>query len=101
MVKISIACVLCASASVVFGRDPALANAPYMDASHCVDARLDDLVSRMTLCEKVAAISTMKGFGACAIDGDRVVPSGQLRELYAKFPGCGLLLEARKGKDRL
>ena len=88
--KTSIVCVLCAAASVAFGRDPALANAPYMDASLGVDARLDDLVSRMTLGEKVAALSTMKGFDAYAIEGDRVVPSEQLKELYAKFPGCGL-----------
>ena len=88
--KTSIACVLCVAASAAFGRDPALANAPYMDASLGVDARLDDLVSRMTLGEKVAALSTMKGFDAYTIEGDRVVPSEQLKELYAKFPGCGL-----------
>jgi beta-glucosidase len=61
-----------------------------MDASLSIDARLDDLVSRMTLEEKVAVLSTMKGFNAYEIRDGEVYPSKELKERYAKFPGCGL-----------
>ena len=71
-------------------RDAAFEKAPYMDASLGIDARLDDLVSRMTLEEKIAAVSTMKGFDAYEIRDGKVYPSKQLEERYAKFPGCGL-----------
>ena len=77
-------------AAVAFARDAALEKAPYMDASLGVEARLDDLLSRMTLEEKIAAVSTMKGFDAYDIRDGKVYPSKQLVERYAKFPGCGL-----------
>ena len=85
--------VLAASAAfsaVAVARDSAMANAPYMDSALSVDVRLDDLVSRMTLDEKVATLSTMRGFDAYVIDDGRVLPSESLKTLYAKFPGCGL-----------
>ncbi len=77
-------------AAAAFARDAALEKAPYMDASLGVEARLDDLLSRMTLEEKIAAVSTMKGFDAYDIRDGKVHPSKQLVERYAKFPGCGL-----------
>ena len=76
--------------SAAFGRDASLVTAPYMDASLSIDARLDDLVARMTLEEKVAALSTMKGFNAYEIRGGEVYPSQELKDRYEKFPGCGL-----------
>ncbi len=54
---LSAGAMLCAE--VVTARDAAFERAPYMDASLSIDARLDDLVSRMTLEEKVAVLSTM------------------------------------------
>ena len=77
-------------AASAFARDAAMEKAPYMDASLGVEARLDDLVSRMTLEEKIAAVSTMKGFDAYEVRDGKVYPSKQLEERYAKFPGCGL-----------
>ena len=73
-----------------FARDAAFEKAPYMDASLGVEARLDDLVSRMTLEEKIAAISTTKGFNTYEIRDGKVHPTKELEELYARFPGCGL-----------
>ena len=73
-----------------FARDAAFEKAPYMDASLDIDARLDDLVSRMTLEEKIAAISTTKGFSTYEIRDGKVRPTEELKKLYAKFPGCGL-----------
>ena len=73
-----------------FARDAAFEKAPYMNASLGIDARLDDLVSRMTLEEKIAAISTTKGFSTYEIRDGKVYPTKELEELYAKFPGCGL-----------
>ena len=87
-------CVVMVAAAVAVGalsaRDAALEKAPYMDPRLSVDARLDDLVSRMTLNEKIAAVSTMKGFDAYEIRDGKVYPSKSLMERYAKFPGCGL-----------
>ena len=73
-----------------FARDASFEKAPYMDASLGVEARLDDLVSRMTLEEKIAAISTTKGFNTYEIRDGKVHPTKELEELYARFPGCGL-----------
>ena len=86
--RVAIAAVFAAFAA--FGREASFETAPYMDASLSIDARLDDLVSRMTLEEKVAVLSTMKGFNAYEIRGGEVYPSKELKERYAKFPGCGL-----------
>ena len=79
-----------AVAFAAFGREASFETAPYMDASLSIDARLDDLVSRMTLEEKVAVLSTMKCFNAYEIRDGEVYPSKELKERYAKFPGCGL-----------
>ena len=73
-----------------YARDAAFENAPYMNPALSVDARLDDLVSKMTLEEKIAAVSTMKGFDAYEIRDGEVYPSKELKERFAKYPGCGL-----------
>jgi beta-glucosidase len=82
--RVAIAAVFAAFAA--FGRDASLETAPYMDASLSIDARLDDLVSRMTLEEKVAVLSTMKGFNAYEIRDGEVYPS---KELMQNSPGVG------------
>jgi beta-glucosidase len=64
---------------------------PYQDPVLPVSARIDDLLSRMTLAEKVAQLCTTSGFRMYEIG-----PGGEIRftkaldDLYAKFPGCGL-----------
>ena len=63
----------------------------YRDASLPIERRLDDLISRMTLAEKVAQLSTKAGFGMYDITPTRdVVPNEKLVDLYRRFPGCGL-----------
>ena len=76
---------------LALARDPSLAKAPYLNPSLSVDERMEDLISRMTLVEKVAQLSTTSGFGMYDITPEReVVPSKKLVDLYANFPGCGL-----------
>lgn len=62
----SIALSVCV-AGAAYARDAAFENAPYMNPSLSVDERLNDLISRMTIEEKIAAVSTMKGFDAYEI----------------------------------
>ena len=91
LIQFILAVAACATISTgLMARDADLETAPYMDASLCVQARLDDLVSRMTLEEKIAAVSTMKGFNAYEIRDGKVRPAVELKKLYEKFPGCGL-----------
>jgi len=92
MKKLIIGC-LAAQAVVfaAFARDAEFAKAPYMDAKLPYEERCRDLISRMTIAEKVAVLSTKPGFGMYEIVDGEVRPSAYLRELYAKFPGCGLM----------
>lgn len=79
------------SAGLVLARDPQLGQAPYLDASLDIEARMEDLIGRMTLVEKVAQLSTTAGFGMYDITPDRqVVVNQKMVDLYARFPGCGL-----------
>ena len=79
-----------ALAAVAVARDPTMVNTPYMDASLGVDARLDDLISRMTQAEKIALLCSTAGFWMYKIRDGEVCPSKELSELYEKFPGCAL-----------
>ena len=79
-----------AALPVALARDAALKDAPYLNPALSADARLEDLIGRMTLREKIANLSTTKGFTAYEIVGDEVRPSKYLVDLFAKFPGCGL-----------
>lgn len=64
---------------------------PFRDSSLPVETRLEDLISRMTLPEKVAQLCTTSGFKMYEITpGGEVRPTKELEKLYAKFPGCGL-----------
>ena len=72
-------------------RDAEFANAPYMNPELPAEARMEDLVSRMTLPEKVAQLCTTSGFRMYEITPEREIRTTKaLDELYAKFPGCGL-----------
>jgi len=62
----------------------------YKDSSKSIEARTEDLISRMTVDEKCAQLSTSAGFAAYEIENGKVVPSKTLVELYSKLPGCGL-----------
>ena len=63
----------------------------YKDPSLSTDARIDDLISRMTLAEKVAQLCTTSGFRMYEIGPDGEIRfTKELDELYVKFPGCGL-----------
>ena len=80
-----------AAASCLWARDAAFEQAPYMDPKLSVEERMEDLISRMTLVEKVAQLSTTAGFGMYDITPAReVVPNEKLVDLYRRFPGCGL-----------
>ena len=79
-----------AAALAGFGRDPQLAHAPYMDPSLAPEARAADLVSRMTLPEKVAQLCTTSGFKMYEIRDGEIYTTKALDDLYARFPGCGL-----------
>jgi len=62
-------------AATAFAREARFANAPYMDPKLSAEERCRDLVSRMTLVEKVAALSTTAGYVMYEIDGDEVRPT--------------------------
>ena len=80
-----------AAASCLWARDAAFETAPYMNPKLSVEERMEDLISRMTLVEKVAQLSTTAGFGMYDITPAReVVPNEKLVDLYRRFPGCGL-----------
>ncbi len=64
---------------------------PYLNAFLPIEVRVDDLLSRMTLAEKVAQLCTTSGFRMYEITPEgEVRPTKALEELYGKFPGCGL-----------
>jgi len=72
-------------------REAQFEKAPYMNPRLSVEERTEDLISRMTLVEKVAQLSTTAGFGMYDITpGGEVVVNRKMAELYASFPGCGL-----------
>ena len=73
-----------------FGRDPQFATAPYMNPDLSAEERCADLISKMTMAEKIAVLCTTSGFKMYEIRGGEVYPTKALDELYAKFPGCGL-----------
>lgn len=75
---------------IALARDPQFDEAPFMNPRLSADERIEDLISKMTVKEKVALLCTCGGFGAYEIRGEEVMPSRYVRELYAKFPGCGL-----------
>ena len=79
------------SSVCLWARDARFENAPYMNPQLSVEERMGDLISRMTLAEKVAQLSTTAGFRMYDITPAReVVVSKKMVDLYAKFPGCGL-----------
>ena len=63
---------------------------PYQNPDLLIEERLDDLLSRMTLKEKIAQLLTMKGYSMYERIGDRLVITDELKKLYADFPGAGL-----------
>ena len=77
-------CLLVAAAAALVCR------ADYKDPSLTVEERVGDLLGRMTIAEKVAQLSTARGYTAYAIRDGEVVVSQELRDIYKAFPGCGL-----------
>lgn len=77
-------------ALTAMARDAQFENAPYMNPKLSVDERMEDLISKMTVREKVATLCTTSGFKMYEIRDGEVYPAKELDELYAKFPGCGL-----------
>ena len=72
-------------------REAQFESAPYMNPKLSVEERMEDLISKMTLVEKVAQLSTTAGFGMYDITPEReVVVNRKMADLYARFPGCGL-----------
>ena len=83
--------VVVSAANLLWARDPRFANAPYMNPGLSVEERMEDLISKMTLPEKVAQLCTTSGFRMYQITPEREIrTTKELDELYAKFPGCGL-----------
>lgn len=80
----------CLMPALCLARNVEFANAPYMNPNLSVEERMDDLISKMTMREKVATLCTTSGFKMYEIRDGEVYPTKTLDELYAKFPGCGL-----------
>ncbi len=64
-------------------------NEPYRDPKLPVSERIEDLLGRMTLNEKIAQMLSMRGWTLYQINGDNVTVSDELVELYKEFPGAG------------
>lgn len=62
----------------------------YRDPSQPVELRVKDLLGRMTVFEKVAQLSSGRGFTAYEIKNSQVVVSEELKRGYAALPGYGL-----------
>ena len=60
--RISLTVLFGGVAMVSIARDAEFENAPYMNAKLPVEQRMEDLISRMTLREKVAQLCTTAGF---------------------------------------
>ena len=82
--------VLALGACTLFARDAQFADAPYMNTRLSTEERMNDLVSKMEMREKVAVLCTTAGFKMYEIRDGEVYVTKNLEELYAKFPGCGL-----------
>ena len=63
---------------------------PNQNADLPIEERLNDLLSRMTLNEKIAQLLTMKGYSMYERVGERLVITDELIKLYEDFPGAGL-----------
>ena len=74
----------------LFARDARFADAPYMNPRLSTEERMNDLISKMEMREKVAVLCTTAGFKMYEIRDGEVYVTKNLEELYAKFPGCGL-----------
>jgi beta-glucosidase len=82
--------VLALGACTIFARDARFADAPYMNPRLSTEERMNDLISKMEMREKVAVLCTTAGFKMYEIRDGEVYVTKNLEELYAKFPGCGL-----------
>ena len=82
--------VLALGACTIFARDARFADAPYMNPRLSTEERMNDLISKMEMREKVAVLCTTAGFKMYEIRDGEVHVTKDLEELYAKFPGCGL-----------
>ena len=78
------------ASATLFARDAQFASAPYMNPNLPVDERMEDLISKMEMREKVAVLCTTAGFKMYEIRDGEVYVTKNLEELYEKFPGCGL-----------
>jgi hypothetical protein len=63
-------------------QQPKLAALPYCDPGRSIDARVQDLVGRMTLLEKVSQLSTMIGYNSDSARRTRGVPRLGIPPLY-------------------
>ena len=87
--------ILTAGAGSLLARDPALKDAPYLNAALPVEDRVNDLISRMTFAEKVGQLISNRGYTTYEIRNGEVLPSKELKDLYAKYPGACLWSFAR------
>jgi len=82
--------VACLLPALCLARDAEFESAPYMNPALSVEERMEDLISKMTVREKVATLCTACGFKMYEIRDGEVYPAKALDELYVRFPGCGL-----------
>ena len=66
-------------AGCALARDPQLANAPYVDSKLSVEERCGDLLSRMTVAEKLAQLGKMRAFLAYERIGDTIAVAPDVR----------------------
>jgi hypothetical protein len=90
MMQKTMTAVLALGACTIFARDARFADAPYMNPRLPTEERMNDLISKMEMREKVAVLCTTAGFKMYEIRDGEVYVAKTLEELYAKFPGCGL-----------
>lgn len=64
-------------------------NEPYRNPNLPVAERIEDLLQRMTLNEKIAQMLNMRGWTMYQRSGDTITVSDELVELYKEFPGAG------------
>ena len=63
-----------AAAATAVARDAEFASAPYMNAALPAEKRVEDLIPKMSVREKVAVLCTTAGFRMYEIVGDEVKP---------------------------
>ena len=90
MMQKTMTAVLALGACTIFARDARFADAPYMNPRLSTEERMNDLISKMEMREKVAVLCTTAGFKMYEIRDGEVHVTKDLEELYAKFPECGL-----------